>query len=139
MNMQIQIVAKTLVTNADGMILVLRRHDDDDYRPGEWDLPGGQAEPGEDPQAAAMREAYEEVGLVLDNLRPIHVTSRIYGTRQVIKTIFQTTTYAGTPKLSHEHSELEWIEPDELVARAISQDYIAAAQMLAATRVPAAQ
>lgn len=31
--------------------------------PGQWALPGGRLEPGETPEAAALREASEEVGL----------------------------------------------------------------------------
>jgi 8-oxo-dGTP pyrophosphatase MutT (NUDIX family) len=33
---------------------------------GQWALPGGRLEPGETPEAAALREMAEEVGLVLD-------------------------------------------------------------------------
>ncbi|WP_062309259.1 NUDIX domain-containing protein [Alicyclobacillus sendaiensis] len=33
-----------------------------------WELPGGKVEPGEAPDAAARREAFEEAGVLLDNL-----------------------------------------------------------------------
>jgi 8-oxo-dGTP pyrophosphatase MutT (NUDIX family) len=40
-------------------VATLRRHS------GQWALPGGRLEPGESPEAAALREVQEEVGLVL--------------------------------------------------------------------------
>ncbi|WP_367306551.1 NUDIX domain-containing protein [Alicyclobacillus acidocaldarius] len=33
-----------------------------------WELPGGKVEPGETPDAAARREAFEEAGALLENL-----------------------------------------------------------------------
>lgn len=39
---------------------------------GAWQIPKGKIDPGEAPEAAARREAQEEIGLVLDGeLRPI--------------------------------------------------------------------
>lgn len=36
------------------------------HHPGQWALPGGRLDEGETPEAAALRELHEEVGLVLD-------------------------------------------------------------------------
>jgi 8-oxo-dGTP pyrophosphatase MutT (NUDIX family) len=36
---------------------------------GQWALPGGRIDPGEDPTAAALRETEEELGLALDRPR----------------------------------------------------------------------
>ena len=47
-------------------LLVIRRDMKPDIPfPGYWDLPGGGRENGETPQECALRETYEEVGLVL--------------------------------------------------------------------------
>lgn len=43
-------------------LLVLRRAPGG-YLGGQWDLPGGKSEPGEEPSAAALRELMEETGL----------------------------------------------------------------------------
>jgi 8-oxo-dGTP diphosphatase len=128
--MKIELVAKTLIINQDNQVLVLRRHDNDDHRPGEWDLPGGQVDPGEDPRDAAIREAKEETGLSLSDLRPIHVVSRILNDKQVIKTVFTTLSYSGDAALSFEHNDLQWISIDSLVDTSLPEDYKVAARML---------
>jgi 8-oxo-dGTP pyrophosphatase MutT (NUDIX family) len=58
-------VGITLVSDGEAFLLTrraatLRGH------AGQWALPGGRTDPGEDPGAAARRELAEELGLVLD-------------------------------------------------------------------------
>lgn len=133
--MQVELIAKTLVSNADGKFLILQRHENDPHRPCEWDLPGGQAEPGESPIDAAKREAREETGLQLMNLRPIHVTSRISSNCQVVKTIFTTSSYTGEVSLSHEHRALQWASANTLAELPISPDYRTAALMVQSSQL----
>lgn len=127
--MKLEVVAKTIIFNSDGRLLVLRRHDNDEHRPGLWDLPGGQVNLGEDPQKGAVREAKEETGLLIMNLRPIHVASRIHGNCQVIKTVFLSETYTGEIKLSTEHSDARWLTVGEFDDLSISDDYKTAVRM----------
>lgn len=50
-----------IVTNLTGDVLLLRHS----YGPAVWALPGGGLHQGEDPQYAARREVFEELGLEL--------------------------------------------------------------------------
>jgi ADP-ribose pyrophosphatase YjhB (NUDIX family) len=47
----------------DNQVLLQRRKDN-----GLWGIPGGSLEPGEPLEEGAIRETYEEVGLVIDEL-----------------------------------------------------------------------
>ena len=52
------IAAKALLFNPAGELLLVKPS----YKP-YWSLPGGLVEAAESPQAACIREVYEEVGL----------------------------------------------------------------------------
>jgi 8-oxo-dGTP diphosphatase len=58
-----------VMTNPAGEVLLLRRA----YPPGDWVLPGGNAEAGESPVETAVREVREETGLHLEPDRLIGV------------------------------------------------------------------
>ncbi len=68
--MKTDTVLKALVQNSDGDFLLLRRSETDSRRPGQWDLPGGLWEIGEDLLAGVAREIAEESGLHARLLRP---------------------------------------------------------------------
>ncbi|HET7320494.1 MAG TPA: NUDIX domain-containing protein [Candidatus Saccharimonadales bacterium] len=60
----------------DGRFLMFRRlnaHGHD-----TWSIPGGHLEYGESWEEGAKREALEETGLVVDNIRPIAYTNDIF-------------------------------------------------------------
>jgi ADP-ribose pyrophosphatase YjhB (NUDIX family) len=54
----------------DDKVLLQRRKDN-----GLWGIPGGSLEPGESLEEAAIRETYEEVGLVIEKLTLFKVYS----------------------------------------------------------------
>lgn len=60
-----RIIAKTALFDSKGNVLLLIRSDTDKHRPGGYDLPGGNIDPNESYDEAAIREAYEESGITL--------------------------------------------------------------------------
>src|SRR5882757_10693785 len=56
-------VAAAIIADRGRVLLVRRRVAEGPLR---WQFPAGKVEPGEAPAAAAVREAYEEVGLIVE-------------------------------------------------------------------------
>jgi len=94
----------------NGRVLAARRTGPPEAR-GQWELPGGKVEPGEEPEAAAVREVREEVGC------EIRVTGRLAGEQQVgegyVLRVVRAELVAGQP-VPHEHDVLRWLGPEEL-------------------------
>jgi 8-oxo-dGTP pyrophosphatase MutT (NUDIX family) len=72
--------ARVLLLDPDGRVLLVRGHDPE--RPETaawWFTPGGGVEPGEDPRAAAIREAFEETGYRLADVEgPVARRSSVF-------------------------------------------------------------
>lgn len=68
--------ADAAVFDGAGDVLLQRRADD-----GTWCLPGGYVEPNESPEEAAVREALEETGLVVEPVDLVDVYTRRPGER----------------------------------------------------------
>ena len=105
--------ASILFVAPSGKVLLLKRSPTDDYRAGEWGLPGGKAETGEEAEDAARREAKEEVG--------DHVPSRLDELlKQKTPKQWDHVTYLARvpeefePTLSEEHTAHVWAMPGEL-------------------------
>ncbi|MBO4637095.1 MAG: NUDIX hydrolase [Clostridiales bacterium] len=71
------IVSDILVKHVDGTYLLTKRHPEKDVYPGYWEASaGGSAQQGEDPKQCAIRELFEETGLVPDSIKQINKTIR---------------------------------------------------------------
>jgi 8-oxo-dGTP pyrophosphatase MutT (NUDIX family) len=123
--MQTHIIAKTIVFDDDGRLLVLRRSADDEHRPGGSDFPGGKVEEGENIFEGAAREMAEEAGLRLApaDFQLIFATTKVdYNTdAKTVVNMVWLGLLAGLPKgqtvsLSHEHQAFGWFTLEEALA-----------------------
>ena len=63
------LIVHTVIYNNERKVLIIRRAKANDVLPEYWDIPGGTLEDGENLAAGAIREAKEETGLDIKNLR----------------------------------------------------------------------
>jgi 8-oxo-dGTP pyrophosphatase MutT (NUDIX family) len=104
--------------NETGRILLVQHADRD-----IWTLPGGIIEPGESPADAALREVWEETGLLVElasvfgvfgGMDCRHVSN---GDRAAyIVTVFRGTSSGQDASDGDEISELRFVSSDELLA-----------------------
>lgn len=109
-----KIGVEAVIFNQDGKLLVLKRSDED-----TWCLPSGWMDVGEAPAQTAVRECKEETGLDLKAVKYLmvthkgpHIGTHIY--HQVNITTLMATVSNNVPiVLSHEHTDYQWVEPDQ--------------------------
>lgn len=107
-----------------GAVLLLRRALDDDYRPGEWDLPGGGWAPEDGTyQEGIAREVSEEAGLILPAAAfetielPENVSLTNDSGRERHVYLARIAWWRSRPKVivSDEHAEGGWYPGDKAV------------------------
>lgn len=87
---------------------------------GHYSLPAGKVEVGERGLAAAVREALEEAGVVVQekDLKFVHVSHRKSDddTLAWIDLIYEAVKWSGEPKNAEpdKHGELAWLDPKNL-------------------------
>ncbi|MFD0361764.1 NUDIX domain-containing protein [Nocardia sp. GCM10030253] len=106
-----------LLIRADQLLLSKRRSDDE--FDGLWHLPAGKLEAGESVAAAAVREAHEEIGIVIDpaDLRLFHTAHVISSGREArLGLFFEVARWTGDPtnREPDKSYELRWFALDAL-------------------------
>jgi 8-oxo-dGTP diphosphatase len=108
-----RMIPSTLVyVRQSGRTLMLRKARG--HQKGKWNGLGGKAEPGEMPEACAVREVREEAGLEVEELdyRGLVVFPRFDGTNDWYVWIYLATA-RGEPRAGDE-GELAWIDDERL-------------------------
>lgn len=92
-------------------VLVVRRTTD-----GGWELPGGRLGADEDVVPGLRREVEEETGLGVDVDQPVHTISwRNDRGQGRFGVYYYCTAERREVSLSPEHTEAEWLDPDEAI------------------------
>lgn len=104
-------------------ILLLKRADTAKFAPGHYSLIGGAVEAGESFRQAVVREAFEEVGVVIqtDDLRFVHTFYRKRAQDELVACVFECYTWEGEPfnKESDKHPSMVWMDVDGLPEKMI--------------------
>lgn len=112
--MEYHLTVKGIIHRSDGKILVLKRNNRDDHKPGIWETVGGGMDQKETPQKELVREILEETGLTIEVETPFNVFTFIRDTGEFkVGITFLCKYIDGEVVLSDEHSEYRWIDPKE--------------------------
>jgi 8-oxo-dGTP diphosphatase len=115
--MKIKTVAKAVILNEAGEVLLLKRSRSDTRRAGEWDFPGGGVEPGEEVTTGVIREIAEEAGLrvMTADLTLVYAKTEPWepSDESVNRFLFATRLSGNQPvQLSFEHDAFKWVDID---------------------------
>ncbi|MBK3576674.1 NUDIX domain-containing protein [Streptomyces sp. MBT65] len=114
------IVAAVIVHDrAAGRVVLIQRGEHAKFGRGMWDLPVGKNEPGEPVTATAVRELYEETGLVVaaESLEVVHVIHAALGVQApsgYLTVVFVTDEWTGEPENREplKHAQVRWVDVD---------------------------
>lgn len=108
----------------DGTHLLLLRRHNTGFEDGRWGVPAGHLDGGETAVAAAVREAWEEAGVIIDpeHLTPACMLHRQSPSGERIDLFFTCRSWSGAVENREPHKcdSLAWFPleglPDEMVA-----------------------
>ncbi|MBI1814265.1 MAG: NUDIX hydrolase [Deltaproteobacteria bacterium] len=103
-------VAACVICTVDGKVVLLRRAIEPSY--GQWVFPGGFLDRGEELEAAAAREAHEEVNVVVQVRRLLNVYS--YPGHPVVVVVYVADIVAGVPSVGDEALEVRTFARSEI-------------------------
>lgn len=113
----VRIGQKAFILNSKGEMLILKRANAKVFN-NYWDVPGGKVEENDTLFEAISREILEETALKLKEITAILTTSKFTGSyhdKPIILRNIYLCKATGIVKLSHEHSEFKWINPEDVV------------------------
>ncbi|GAB2815426.1 NUDIX domain-containing protein [Streptomyces daliensis] len=121
------LVAAVIVHDKDtNRVVLLQRSENAKFAQGMWDLPVGKSDPGEPITETAVRELYEETGLVVkpESLKVAHIIHGAWGVEApngFLTVVFAAHEWTGEPenREPRKHAQVCWVGaeaiPDEFV------------------------
>lgn len=107
MSVRADLVSVMLPVREDGKILLLQRPE------GTWDPPGGRLASGETFEEAAVRELYEETGLLASPQKMLATWVGGASGRRLAAVTYVGRVGNGEVRLSDEHLGSRWVSPEE--------------------------
>ncbi len=111
-NKPVMDVAVAIIKASDGRILISKRPKHV-YYGGVWEFPGGKVEVGETVNDALEREIKEELGIDIQDSKPLIYVEHDYGDRYVKLHVKEVLSFRGEPT-GLEGQEVKWIQLNEL-------------------------
>ncbi|MFJ9244102.1 NUDIX domain-containing protein [Streptomyces sp. NPDC101776] len=115
--MTLLVAAVIVHDRAAGRVVLIQRGEHARFGRGMWDLPVGKNEPGEPVTATAVRELYEETGLVVaaESLKVVHVVHAASGVEApsgYLTVVFVTDEWTGEPENREplKHAQVRWVD-----------------------------
>jgi 8-oxo-dGTP diphosphatase len=109
-----------LVFNTFGLVLLQKRDNIPTIQePGKWDVWGGHCEAGETPEACAIRELHEEIGVEIADPQALKflMTRSVDGREE---SVFAYMFHGdGTPPV-YEGERAEWFAPEKAARKAMA-------------------
>lgn len=111
-----KLVAKAVLVNEDGKVLVLWRSKTDPERAGRKDFPGGTVDDGEHIHEGVIREIDEEIGVNMthEDITLLYTETTFFEGHNAIRFLYAGKLSKNTDiKISWEHDKFAWLTPHE--------------------------
>jgi 8-oxo-dGTP diphosphatase len=110
----LRLSVKIIVRDDAGRCLLLKRSTGSKGNPGKWELPGGKIDPGESLDEALLREVAEETGLTISIQGVVGAAESELPAWKVVYLILEGRVESGEVRLSEEHDDYVWVDPQKL-------------------------
>ena len=112
--LKIVLVAAAALVDPDGRVLLAQRPPGK-HLAGMWEFPGGKVHPGENPEAALIRELAEELGIETDAkcLAPFTFASHAYEDFHLLMPLYICRVWQGIAR-PLEGQTLAWVRSAQL-------------------------
>lgn len=132
---EIRVVAALIPGDGSPRRFLVQQRPPDKSRALLWEFPGGKVEPGETDEAALVREAREELDVVISVGGLCHETTHAYADLVVTLVLYAARILRGTPQPLACHA-LRFATPEEMSALPFCEADLPLLEDLRAGRLP---
>ena len=116
-NITFKEIAKCIVLNSRGEVLLLKRGMSAPRRPGEWDFPGGIVDQDENHENAALRELKEEAGIAVTEAVLFYASTKFDENNVNVCLFYYLVDLENESevRISWEHDEFKWASLEDAI------------------------